>query len=523
MKNNFLISYKVKMAYRVNTVIYSLKQFPLIGKIIPDGLYGNDGLKVLGYIISFGYELFSMLAGKIIYIFLMLYLPLTMMNSINVGSILNVFLCLSIIGGILNNYIFDVSNDKYYLMIIMKMNVKKYTLSNYIFYLIKLIFGFLIVNSVFFILLNMNIIYAFLITIFIYTVKINITAYLLNLYKKDLNIELSNKFRIIKWLVISLLFIFAYILPLLNISLPIILYLLVVLISFVLSIYSLRYIFKYDNYYQIYHKILKQNDMNDLKNSQLEDDKNAALNIISNNNYNSNKKGYAYFNDLFMKRHSKVLYKFAKNTTYVIIGVILLTLFIVLINSDLRKIINQQIIYILPILLFLMYFLNTGQRVAKIMFMNCDAAMLTFSFYRRREVILSLFKERLKSIVGMNLIPSLILSFGLDLILYVSGGSTYIFNYVLIFLAVNAMSVFFSVHNLVIYYLLQPYNSSSDIKGSAYRFVSVITYYVCFYVNQLHISVYSFGIVMTLFSITYVVISLILVYKFAYKTFKIRA
>ena len=58
------------MAYRVNTVIYSLKQFPLIGKIIPDGLYGNDGLKVLGYIISFGYELFSMLAGKIIYIFL---------------------------------------------------------------------------------------------------------------------------------------------------------------------------------------------------------------------------------------------------------------------------------------------------------------------------------------------------------------------------------------------------------------------------------------------------------------------
>ncbi len=48
-------------------------------------------------------------------------------------AFLNMFLCLSIIGGILNNYIFDVSNDKYYLMIIMKMNVKKYTLSNYIF------------------------------------------------------------------------------------------------------------------------------------------------------------------------------------------------------------------------------------------------------------------------------------------------------------------------------------------------------------------------------------------------------
>ncbi len=523
MKNNFLISYKVKMAYRVNTIIYSLKQFPILGKIIPDGLYGNDGLKILGYIISFGYELFSMLVGKIIYIFLMLYLPLSMMDFINVGSILNVLFCLSIVGGILNNYIFDESNDKYYLMIIMKMNAKKYTLTNYIFYLIKLVLGFLIVNSFFFILLKINIIYAFIVTIFICSVKVNITAYLLKLYKENLNINSSKKFNIIKWSVILLLIIFAYLIPFFNISMPIIFYNFLFLVSFVLAIYSLMYIFKYDNYYKIYHSILNQNTMDDLKSSQLVEDKNNILNIITDSSYNSNKTGYAYFNDLFMKRHSKVLNKFARNTTYVIIALTILATFIVLINVDLRKMVNQQIIYVLPVLLFLMYFLNTGQRVAKIMFMNCDSAMLTFSFYKRKDVILSLFKERLKSIVGMNLIPSLVLSFGLDLILYVSGGTTNTFNYILIFLAVNAMSVFFSVHNLVIYYLLQPYNSSSDIKGSAYRFVSVITYYVCFYVNQLHISVYSFGIVMTLFSVIYVVISLILVYKFAYKTFKIRA
>ena len=523
MKSSFLTSYKVKLAYRVNTIIYSLKQFPILGKIIPDGLYGNDALKILGYFISFIYELFSMLIGKIIYVFLMLYLPLNMLNFVNIDSILNVFLYLSMVGGILNNYIFDETNDKYYLMIIMKMNAKKYTLSNYIFYLIKLVLGFLIVNSIFFILLKINIIYAFIVTIFICSVKINITAYLLKLYKKNLNINSSKKFNIIKWSVILLLITFAYLIPFFHISFHIIFYHFLFLASFMLAIYSLVYIFKYDNYSQIYHNILNQNNMDDLKSSQLDEDKNNMLNIITNNSYASNKKGYAYFNELFMKRHSKVLNKFAKNTTYVIISITILTTFIVLLNSDLRKMINQQIIYVLPFLLFLMYFLNTGQRVAKIMFMNCDSAMLTFSFYRRKEVILCLFKERLKSIVGMNLIPSLVLSFGLNLVLYLSGGTTNIFNYVLIFLGVNSMSMFFSVHNLVIYYLLQPYNSSSDIKGSGYRFVSVITYYICFYVNQLHISVYSFGIVMTLFSIIYVVISLILIYKFAYKTFKIRA
>ncbi len=523
MKNSFITSYKVKMAYRLNTIIYSLKQFPIINRIIPNGLYGNDGLKALGYIISFGYELFSMLVWKIIYVFLMLYLPLSVMNFLNVGSILNTFLCLSIIGGILNNYIFNESNDKYYLMIIMKMNAKKYTISNYIFYLLKLVLGFLLVNLVFFMLLKINIIYAVFITIFIYSVKVNVTAYLLKLYKNNLNIDSSKKFNIIKWAIILFMIVLAYIIPFFNFTLPTIFYLLIFLISFGLSIFSLRYILKYDYYYQIYHNILNQNDMDDLKNSQLDETKTAVLNIIANNNYNSNKKGYAYFNDLFMKRHNKVLNKFARNTTYVIIGVTILATLIVLISSDLREIINQQIIYILPVLLFLMYFLNTGQRVAKILFMNCDAAMLTFSFYRRKDVILSLFKERLKSIVGMNLIPSLFLSLGLNLVLFVSGGTNNIFNYVLIFLAVNAMSVFFSVHNLVIYYLLQPYNSNSDIKGSSYRFVSVATYYVCYYVNELHINVYNFGIFMTLFSIIYVVVSLILVYKFAYKTFKIRA
>lgn len=523
MKNSFITSYKVKMAYRLNTIIYSLKQFPIIGKIIPNGLYGNDGLKALGYIISFGYELFSMLVWKIIYVFLMLYLPLSIMNSLNVESILNAFLGLSIIGGILNNYIFNESNDKYYLMIIMKMNAKKYTLSNYIFYLLKLVLGFLLVNLVFFMFLKINIIYAVFITIFIYSVKVNITAYLLKLYKGNLNIDSSKKFNIIKWIIILSLIVLAYIIPFFNFTLPTLFYLLVFLISFSLSIFSLRYILKYDYYYQIYHNILNQNDMDDLKNSQLDETKTAVLNIIANNNYDSNKKGYAYFNDLFMKRHNKVLNKFAKNTTYVIIGVTFLATLIVLISSDLREIINQQIIYILPVLLFLMYFLNTGQRVARILFMNCDAAMLTFSFYRRKDVILSLFKERLKSIVVMNLIPSLFLSLGLNLVLFISGGTNNIFNYVLIFLAVNAMSVFFSVHNLVIYYLLQPYNSNSDIKGASYRVVLVATYYVCYYINELHINVYNFGIFMTLFSIIYVVVSLILVYKLAYKTFKIRA
>ena len=47
--------------------------------------------------------------------------------------------------------------------------------------------------------------------------------------------------------------------------------------------------------------------------------------------------------------------------------------------------------------------------------------------------------------------PATVIAVGLPLLLFLSGGTDQILNYVLLFVSILAMSVFFSVHTLVMY------------------------------------------------------------------------
>ena len=168
-----------------------------------------------------------------------------------------------------------------------------------------------------------------------------------------------------------------------------------------------------------------------------------------------------------------------------------------------------------------MYFLNTGKVVTNAMFMNCDHSMLSYRFYRQPNTLLSLFKERLKTLIILNLIPALTMSLVISILLAVSGGASFI-TYIVVFFSIVAMSIFFSVHNLILYYLLQPYNIGMEMKSTTYTIVSIATYWLCYYISDLKVSSFTFGIIMIIFAIVYSLISLFLVYRYAPKTFKLR-
>ena len=53
---------------------------------------------------------------------------------------------------------------------------------------------------------------------------------------------------------------------------------------------------------------------------------------------------------------------------------------------------------------------------------------------------------------------------GLALLLYLSGGTDNPINYAILFVSIIAMSIFFSVHYLVLYYLLQTYNVENALE-----------------------------------------------------------
>ena len=84
------------------------------------------------------------------------------------------------------------------------------------------------------------------------------------------------------------------------------------------------------------------------------------------------------------------------------------------------------------------------------------------------------------------------------------------------------MSLFFSIHYLTIYYLLQPYNAGTELKSGTYRIVLSVTYVVCLAFMQLRMPIMIFGIMTIVFCALYSIVASILVYRLAPKTFRLR-
>ena len=193
-----------------------------------------------------------------------------------------------------------------------------------------------------------------------------------------------------------------------------------------------------------------------------------------------------------------------------------------LINKDIHQEVNNLLLTYLPYFVFIMYLLNRGQTVTNAMFLNCDHSMLTYRIYRAPKVILGIFKERLKTLISLNLIPATILGIALPTFLFITGGTNNPLNYAVLFVSIIAMSIFFSVHYLVMYYLLQPYNVETEMKSSTYSVAQFLTYFICYFMINLHLPTLYFGACLILFCILYSILSLFIVYRLAPQTFKLR-
>ena len=52
MNKTFRISFSLKNTYRANSILYALKQIPLVKELLPDRLYQVHGLKVFANVIA---------------------------------------------------------------------------------------------------------------------------------------------------------------------------------------------------------------------------------------------------------------------------------------------------------------------------------------------------------------------------------------------------------------------------------------------------------------------------------------
>ena len=85
-----------------------------------------------------------------------------------------------------------------------------------------------------------------------------------------------------------------------------------------------------------------------------------------------------------------------------------------------------------------------------------------------------------------------------------------------------ALWVFFSVHTLFLYYIFQPYNDAQEAKSPIFFIINLAVYYVCYFTMQLGLEGPMIGPIFIGASLVYSILALVLVYKLAPKTFKVK-
>ncbi len=516
------ISFALKNAYRVNAILFALKQIPLLKKALPQSLYQAKGLKIFANILATLWELITIFLWKALYFITMVCgIGLLYQKLPTDQSFLHILFWLTITGAFLNTYIFNPSRDKYYAMILLRMNARSYTLSNYVYTLLKLIIGFLPFTILFGRLQNVSLWLLLLMPFSIAGAKLIVTAIVLTDYNRSGNIYNENKLQKYIWFAAALLLLIAYGLPAMGIALPLAVSIPLWIALIPAGLFALRYIYTFDAYRQLQQELLSQmaQQMDGVKHAAK---KNSEKAISTNRAFVSKRKGFDYLNELFIKRHQKILWQASLKITLVCCCLLCGALLAMSFSAEIKESINLLILNWLPYFVFIMYAINRGTGFTQALFMNCDHSLLTYSFYKQPSNILKLFRIRLGEIMKINMAPAIVIGAGLSLLLFVSGGTTNPLNYVVLFVSILCMSLFFSVHYLTIYYLLQPYNAGTEIKSGTYRLVLSITYLLCFFMMQVKMPLLLFGCVCIVFCILYSITACILVYHFAPKTFRLR-
>ncbi len=189
--------------------------------------------------------------------------------------------------------------------------------------------------------------------------------------------------------------------------------------------------------------------------------------------HQSDKKGYAYLNDLFFKRHARLLERPIRTRTIIgaLIGFIATFAFILL--NDAKVI--TDLIYIIPLM---MYLLCSNENLTKAMYINCDQSLLHYSFYKEQEALLTMFKCRMASLWKLMQRPTLLVI----LFFAVNGLRVHMSPWHLMatLLLVLTYGAFFTIFPLFIYYVFQPYDEEGS-HSFAPTLLSGLVYGFCFF------------------------------------------
>ena len=524
MINYLYKTLQIDITYSVNSTLYSLKKLPFMKGLITEDTYNSKLIKRIIGGIGLLLSILRSITFKFIYFYGLIFICEKLFSKNSTNAFIHVYFFLTLLGLFINNKLLNTSTKKYFSLIVFQMDGDKFFKANLLWNILtsSLLNTFMLLFVVRFFLPDFLILQG--IVLLIITIEARIIGECFNIifYQKYHYLWYNNT-KLYFTIMIILLGLSA--LPYWNIVLKMNNIQIISILLFGISIPCIIYLLKLKNYSLIYKRI---NYIVNPMNTKQEKDylKQAMVDLKDkdkkiNDNKLKNKKGYDLFNTIFFERHKEILLRSARNYALIFIVIYIVLGYIMINYPNYNQSIGHFLHVKLATFVLIMYFINRGSIVTQAMFYNCDHAMLRYNFYREPQVILGLFKKRLEIVAKVNLIPAIVIGIGNVFLLIISSENIALGTLITTFLFIISLSIFFSVHYLVIYYLLQPYNKQMEVKKISYSFVTLGTYIISYWISGIVLTSEVLSIIGLILVLFYIAIALLLVQKIAPRTFKL--
>ena len=558
-----------------NSLVFALKKTPLIGKLIPDRLYSTTFLKVIYWIFHIIVESFKLFIGKIfglgmIYLAAFLLsdqyvnheLGMGMSQKVIYGNLgLLFFLIYALCGILVRVPYFNCTTEKEYLVFMLRMDAKKLNDTLIYYDLAKLFIGYvitglfaIITGAPFWLWLGIPFL-AILIKFFGIGLQL-LSFKIKSKLHKSLKISASAYLIRLGLVLMSVPFLIVFVANGYFIPIP-----QLAVITGVVVIAGIWGFTEFKRSESILHRRALHDNIGktEVKVTSQYDNTKSFKKIKAKGTVKGNKKGFDYLNALFVKRHWTMLCMKPVVFTIVIAAIVMLLagefIYGYYHNHGADNCLNMVISNLINLVTFrgfsdpllpadydpaVDFFRYVAQfhllgmliplsisdnsfKNTQAMFINCDNSLMTFSFFKKREMIIKLFDIRLKQLIKINIGPVLACGLTADLMLFTTGGQSYFGEYLMPILVAFMLSVITSAMWLSLYYLFQPFTTSVIAKSGIYRITTIIIYSVASIIVWIPMASYILVPVLLVFTAVFVIVMRKLVYKHAPKTWKVKA
>lgn len=244
-----------------------------------------------------------------------------------------------------------------------------------------------------------------------------------------------------------------------------------------------------------------------------------------------NKNGYDYLHAIFFERHKKLLRRPSQIKRWLAEGIFAVAALAVIVSrfvlsgaqfQSMSDSAWKAVNLLLPILVFVMYSFSSGEKLTQAMFFHCDASLLKYGYYRTPEAIISSFRIRLKYMLQTEVAFILTFCVGVFVNLMLLGRFRDMLQIVAILGCIVILSVFFSVLFLCMYYIFQPFTEAGNTTSVGYKACNIGVYVAAYSCLQLHTPPTYFAVLLLSVTVVTMVVGILLVWKLAPKTFRLR-